>query len=332
MLETRTLMTSLTPKKSSPSSLPSNTVVGLFVLASCYRLFNAFILQTQFDPDEYWQTLEPAYCLAFSSASSSRNCAYTWEWTRGVKMASDTDSINNNRKSSSFLSIFLHHALNGPVRSHVSILPTYYFYKIAKYLSWDTTYMIAHGPVYLNALFVAAPTDVATYCIARWIAFNNNFSEKRIPLLSFIASLTNWFHGYALVRTYSNSMEAMLLTVGIALLCPELLGDNLNYDRSKSNANRIRIKAKIAFLLGGIGVAIRFTSLAAWIPIGLITSIRSTSNFRDFTSLTFALCAFYGGMGLLIGCIIDFYFYGFFEVLPFLGNFHFNVILGKSHT
>ena len=191
--------------------------------------------------------------------------------------------------------------------------------------------MIAHGPVYLNALVVAAPTDVATYCIARWMTTNNNIHGKSIPLLSFIVSLTNWFHGYALVRTYSNSMEAMLLTVGIALLSPELLGGTKKDENSKRHGRKIRMKAKVAFLLGGLGVSIRFTSLAAWIPIGLITSIRSTTNFRDFTSFIFALCALYGGMGLIIGCIIDCWFYGFLEVVPFLGNFHFNVILGKSH-
>ena len=40
------------------------------------------------------------------------------------------------------------------------------------------------------------------------------------------------------------------------------------------------------------------------------------------------LCAFFGFVGIFIGCLIDRYFYGFWAV-PLLGNFHFNVIEGK---
>eukprot|EP00957_Ditylum_brightwellii_P114329 8717301-Ditylum_brightwellii.AAC.1 len=63
----------------------------------------------------------------------------------------------------------LQNAFHGPVRSHVSILPTYWFYKIVRYFKFDSTYVIAHGLLYFNALVVAAPTDVAIYYIAKWI-------------------------------------------------------------------------------------------------------------------------------------------------------------------
>lgn len=42
----------------------------------------------------------------------------------------------------------------------------------------------------------------------------------------------------------------------------------------------------------------------------------------------FYTCAFFGLMGVLFSSILDWYFYGFWTV-PFIGNFHFNVILGK---
>eukprot|EP00978_Attheya_sp_CCMP212_P048837 scaffold582638_cov98-Attheya_sp.AAC.1 len=39
-------------------------VVAMVYGVSClYRILNALWIETQFDPDEYWQTLEPAYCM-----------------------------------------------------------------------------------------------------------------------------------------------------------------------------------------------------------------------------------------------------------------------------
>jgi len=63
-------------------------------------------------------------------------------------------------------------------------------------------------------------------------------------------------------------MEAMLLTVGIALLAPELFGTtnppSPSYSINKNiTGNKIRPMAALAFLLGAMSVSIRFTSLAA---------------------------------------------------------------------
>ena len=97
--------------------LPFNKLLKIYAIVSCYRLLNAFILQTQFDPDEYWQTLEPAYCLAFLSASTN-NCAYTWEWTRsynklGSPLASSASSASSPYKNT--LMAILQNAFHGPV-------------------------------------------------------------------------------------------------------------------------------------------------------------------------------------------------------------------------
>lgn len=37
----------------------------IFLIAVIYRMFNCFLVQTWFVPDEYWQSLEPAHNLAF---------------------------------------------------------------------------------------------------------------------------------------------------------------------------------------------------------------------------------------------------------------------------
>lgn len=129
----------------------------------------------------------------------------------------------------------------------------------------------------------------------------------------------------------------------------------------------------MAFVVGGLSACVRFTALAAWIPLGLIVAIRSgfvydcntfevsnntqsnaTKNVsglkRDYETAKslsfrrrrycsykamcktlFGLCALYGTVGIAIGCLIDRLMYGFWAI-PFLGNFHFNVLLGTCQN
>jgi phosphatidylinositol glycan class B len=58
--------------KPSPSNTPSGTT--LFLLALVFRLVNACITRTFFQPDEYYQALEPAHRLIFGTGYA------TWEW------------------------------------------------------------------------------------------------------------------------------------------------------------------------------------------------------------------------------------------------------------
>lgn len=272
------------------------------------------ILETQFDPDEYWQTLEPAYCIAFSTG---HNCELTWEWTR--RREPGAKSITG------FL--LLDDAFYGPVRSYVPLLPTIILYNFLKFFRLDTIWMVARAPLLLNAIIVAAPTDLAVFYISSYIFKDAAVhSYKTIPLKvehwALLASTTNWFNGYALIRTYSNSLETVILILGISLLCPELFGEPCHKQDFKT-----RMAFRIAFLLGGVGVVIRFTALAAWIPIGMIVCFRR----RLFRAKVYYFCnaCLYGATGVVLGCVVDRYFYGFWAI-PFLGSFHFNALLGNG--
>lgn len=324
---------------------PRTSFLRLYLIVCIYRIINALLIQTQFDPDEYWQCLEPAYCLAFSSddgaGSTQHGCAYTWEWTRRFEDAGAAIDGDNN------ICAWFQRALHGPLRSFLPVMPTYSLYVASKWLGLDTTWMISRGPLVLNAIAVAAPTDVATVYIARWLSagVSGNADTKQptstgisthsvgafgrlvlemssIEWWALVASITSWFNGYALVRTYSNSIETMLLTVGIALLAPELFGE------SKQNEFHIRSASAVAFILGGMSVCIRFTSIAAWIPIGLLCCSRKIT-FRGKVFTLFALCARFGLLGIVFGTALDRLFYGFWAI-PFLGSFHFNVLEGNG--
>lgn len=194
-------------KQASDDATASGTTMTyalLLYLALCvFRIANALLIQTQFDPDEYWQTLEPAYCEVFPE----RSCAYTWEWTR--RASDDTERWMQ--------------PLKGPIRSYLSVLPTHVLYVLVRRFNLDELYswIIPRGPVLLHAVLVAAPTDLAIWYMARWLSGSKDSKSRQ--LLSYyclFCSLTSWFNGYALIRTYSNSVETMLLAVSTALVSP----------------------------------------------------------------------------------------------------------------
>jgi phosphatidylinositol glycan class B len=54
-------------------------MIRLFLLLFLFRIFNSWIVQTYFDPDETWQSLEVAHLKAF-------NVGYlTWEWKAKIR-------------------------------------------------------------------------------------------------------------------------------------------------------------------------------------------------------------------------------------------------------
>ena len=368
----------------------------LFLLICAYRLANAWMVRTQFDPDEYWQTLEPSYCLVFSSqdpgqgddTQRTRGCALTWEWTRRLEERDGDEPCRSGSQTESAkcsANKLLQRALHGPVRSYVSLLPTYGYYlacralfrwtdvdeapflgfgeedpdmfgrmrlltrlfsaSVKSFIRRNATYIVAKGPVYVHAILVAAPTDLCTYLIAERLSklqkgrvSGRDASKIPIwrtwPFWALVCSLTSWFHGYALIRTYANSFEAVCLSVGVAMLHRELFGVAGEAESSGKSCNNHQLQAKLAFVLGGLSACVRFTSLAAWIPIGCIVAYRKASSFqtsfyKSMAGTLFGLCALYGLTGVVLGCTVDRIFYGFWAV-PSLGNFHFNVIQGNG--
>lgn len=184
-----------------------------------FRVINVYFIQSQFDPDEYWQNLEPSYCHVFGDTVDS--CpGWTWEWKRRPAQT----------EIHSFSDLLLS-GLDGPVRSYASILPTLIFYSIIKQFGLDTSWMVSRGPVILNAVLVAATTDWSIWYMSRWITplssskqqqqqQHDRNDQRSLAFWCTYCSLTSWFNAYALVRTYSNSLETVLLSLSVALCSP----------------------------------------------------------------------------------------------------------------
>ncbi|CAJ1917194.1 unnamed protein product [Cylindrotheca closterium] len=275
----------------------------MFVWCCFFRIVNVLYIQSQFDPDEYWQNLEPAYCGAFG------NCdGLTWEWKRRSNITS-IDSVSD----------FIQQGSKGPIRSYVSILPTFLLYHVAKKLRIDSTWVISRGPVFLNAILVAAPTDWSVWYMAKFMTKPEGKEQMDNSRLWYLyASLTSWFNAYALIRTYSNSLETAIFSMSLCLVSPALLG----------NKNNVPLKwSALSFFLGGICCSVRFTCLVCYIPMGIILAMQQKT--RSLFGFIIKACAFPGLLGVIVTLIVDRSFYGFWAI-PFLGSLDFNVVQGNG--
>lgn len=59
--------------------MPHYYPLAIWTALFTFRLFNAFLVRTYFDPDEYWQTLEIAHRQIFGYG------AITWDWISGLR-------------------------------------------------------------------------------------------------------------------------------------------------------------------------------------------------------------------------------------------------------
>lgn len=287
----------------------------IFVACCAFRTINVLLIQSQFDPDEYWQQLEPAYCRVFRPESGQECPGLTWEWTRrpeSIEFETMTELLDVG--------------LKGPLRSHASIIPTLIFYYAIKYFRIDSSWMVARGPVFLNAILVAAPTDWCVWYLSRWMATkggDDSSSSYSIQKWCVYATLSSWFMGYTMVRTYSNSLETVLFALSLSLVGPELLSDTI-----PSRSDYKIPRSCLAFFFGGLSCCIRFTSLAAFVPMGIMLSqLRSIWSLGSSLNYLICICAAYGMAGVAISLALDYSFYEFLAV-PFLGNIQFNVLEG----
>jgi hypothetical protein len=76
------LSPSVIPPPLLQSTISSISLSQLFVCLLLFRYLNAVLVQTQFDPDEFWQGNEPAHLIVYGRGF------LTWEWAPGVELRS----------------------------------------------------------------------------------------------------------------------------------------------------------------------------------------------------------------------------------------------------
>ncbi|KAK5104533.1 glycosylphosphatidylinositol anchor biosynthesis [Lithohypha guttulata] len=156
-----------------------HTLLSLFA----FRLLNALVLRTFFQPDEYYQSLEPAWWVAFGHDSGAWT---TWEWKQHLRAALHPGLFALVYKSSNVLVTTLD--LSASSRAAV-LLAT---------------------PKTLQA-FIAALGDYYTYKLAQQVYGRHSRSAVCTILLT-VGSAWNWFVS---TRTFSNCIETTLTAVAL---------------------------------------------------------------------------------------------------------------------
>lgn len=157
-----------------------------------FRIFNAFCVQTFFQPDEYFQAQEPALALAFGSVewqdghqSYLRNL--TWEWQNQLRSAAYPYLLSMVYKA---------------VEAGSNVLGLEYSTKTA---------LLVTSPSILQACF-AASTDYYTWKLGE-LAYGEKSNASMITALLSVLNPWNWFVS---TRTLANSVETALTVMGFA--------------------------------------------------------------------------------------------------------------------
>jgi phosphatidylinositol glycan class B len=258
----------------------------MFLIA--YRIVNALIVNTYFSADEYYQSVEVAHKHVFQHTQC--NDTLTWEWQPQI-------------------------ALRGYL--HPTIFTILYY--VMKQIGVTNSELYVIAPRMLQALS-SAGCDYGVYLLARkW------YPKQSIAKYALLASVTNWFHFYCGVRTFSNSLETTI-TVLTCVYYPY-------YPMSMFQTGDFDYDDTTWLWFAGLGCVLRPTSAIIWLPLYVIqmTSVISNrrkglSNFMSFLVKTIGYVVFWLGLSVLL----DSYMYGrwTFVVFEFL---KFNVFENRSH-
>ncbi|EGF98582.1 family 22 glycosyltransferase [Melampsora larici-populina 98AG31] len=158
----------------------SISTIKLFAYLYLFRLLNALLCRTFFQPDEFYQSLEIAHHQVFGYGFVS------WEWRNAFDQSSG--------------------GIRSPLYPFLFVPP----YALLKYLRLDQTFLLILVPKLIQAA-IAAVTDLAIYRLSARVT-SHHYASAALS-----CSLTSFFNAYAGIRTFSNSAESALTAVALSL-------------------------------------------------------------------------------------------------------------------
>lgn len=245
--------------------MPKGIVIPYLVII---RIINAFTINTFFQADEYWQSLEPAHQLVYGYGY------LTWEWRTGLRS-------------------FLHPLI-------FSIL-----FQIAEFTGLGDV-----GVLLLPKVFQAVVAAVGEYYVYKFVyQVTKNETIARWSLLISITSAFNW---YVITRTFSNSLELTLTSIGLAYW---------SWDK-KMNWKSMNI----SLIFAAISCVIRPTNGLIWIYLAVWFSI--SRGFQTSAKLVLHSLII-GSSVLAMNTLVDYWYYGELTI-PIWNFIKFNVTTSLS--
>ncbi|KAK3692421.1 glycosyltransferase family 22 protein [Podospora appendiculata] len=256
------------------------------------RFINALCVRTFFQPDEYFQALEPAWTVAFGSVDET-GAWLTWEWQYQLRSS-------------------LHPALFGlaykvlhSLMAFMNLFPPF------------QSFVLVALPKVVQSVF-AALADYYTWRLASDIYGR----DSNVPWAALWMTVLNPWQWYCSTRTFSNSLEATLTIAALYYWPWQLLGHaKVNKDdplQPKGSVNSLRLSLALA----AIAVLLRPTNILIWIGILTLTLTRLTldgeSPLHKTTVVTFVREILVCGTAVLaLSVVSDRLYFGFWTFPPY---------------
>ncbi|KAI0408706.1 glycosyltransferase family 22 protein [Xylaria palmicola] len=266
------------------------------------RLANAVCVRTFFQPDEYFQVLEPAWQLLYGD---NGRAWLTWEWR---------------------------HALRSSI--HPTIFAFGYFIVDSFWAGYNVPTVKAKwlllAPKILQTVF-AASSDWYTWRLAEKLFGPSSAAAWSVLLMA----LLNPWQWYTATRTFSNCLETTFTSMALFYWPWELLGTEDEKGGSQdtsaalfsasSQVNSLRM----SLMLAAFAVLLRPTNIFVWIAICTLTLTRFTLSGKSPLNRRVVLVLLReillcGSTALTISLLCDRQYFGEWKFPPFAW-LHFNV-------
>lgn len=188
-------------------------------------------------------------------------------------------------------------------------------YKLLAFAGVDSRTCIAVAPRLLQSMFVSI-YDLFVYKLARRI-----FGEVAGKWALF-ASVVNWFTFYCMIRTYSNSVEAIFSVIAF-YYWP--WGNGQGDDKKEPERKGVLSDRFVALFFAALACVLRPTNAGIWVWLGVSHLVKTRSALKFIFLEVLPI----GALMLGLAAYIDRLYYGEWTFVPY--NFVlFNVIKGGS--
>ncbi|KAJ5914746.1 hypothetical protein N7504_003629 [Penicillium tannophilum] len=285
---------------SSPRQVAGAPTVKIFLFLIIFRLVNALTVRTFFQPDEFFQSLEPAWQIAFGAGQDSKDQGawMTWEWQYQLRSS-------------------LHPLLFAGI-----------------YKATDSIASLFCAPSARAELLIAAPKTVQAVLSAigdfyTWRLASRIYGEdSRGAWATLIATIINPWQWFCSTRTLSNCLETTLTIVALnkwpwQWLAGSPTGDSRKNagEKAKSQQRQMLLGLRQCLSLAAVACILRPTNVIIWITLAGLAWLRISWNQRKVLVREVLLC---GSMILGISAVADRIFYGFWTFPP-LRFLYFNI-------
>ncbi|KAF2833999.1 hypothetical protein CC86DRAFT_365741 [Ophiobolus disseminans] len=253
------------PPPANPTSY-RDSASSLFALLLAFRIVNALTLRTFFQPDEFFQSLEPAWQLAFGASSGPW---ITWEWRT---------QLRSSLHPGLFAAVYR-------IAAHVAA-------RCGLTLPAKAELLLA-APKLAQAVF-AALLDCYTWKLAER-AYGRG---SRTALATLALSLCSPWQWFCSTRTLSNCLETTISTIAIYYWpwhWPRTATDSKTGDKDRSQIAVQDLgslsELRASLLLAALACVLRPTNALVWLSVSVPTFWQASNRLRYVLVREILFCA-----------------------------------------